>query len=76
MLPASSSITIVLATKSELYVPTETPTKRANENPFNISPPKMNSIITTNRVVMEVIKVRLKVSFRLLLTIDAKFMVL
>ncbi len=49
-----------------------TPTNKANENPFNASPPKRNNTNTTNNVVTEVINVLLKVEFNDLFNVTPK----
>ena len=46
----------------EEYVPIKTPKIIANENPLKISPPKINIENNANKVVIEVIIVRAKVS--------------
>jgi len=46
-----------------------TPIISAKDKPFNTSPPNINRIVTTKKVVIEVITVRLRVSLRLLLKI-------
>lgn len=55
------------ATKIELYVPTVTPTTKANAKPWMPSPPMKYRIRTTINVVNEVSIVRLKVWLMLLL---------
>ena len=55
------STTIGVATQTDEYVPTATPTSSANVNPFNPSPPNTNNIKITSKVVNEVINVLLSV---------------
>lgn len=61
-----------LATYIEEYVPIIMPTIKAKAKSWMIPPPKTNSEITTTRVVKEVSKVRLIVSFILLFIIISR----
>ena len=45
------------ATKIDEYVPTTTPIIIANENPFNISPPKIYIANSASKVVVDVMSV-------------------
>ena len=54
---------IGLATKIEEYVPTKTPTIRANAKFLITSPPNKNKTTTTINVVKDVITVRLNDAF-------------
>ena len=56
------------ATKSEEYVPTITPTIKANINPRITSPPNKNITSRTKNVVKEVLTVLLSVLFNALFT--------
>ena len=49
---------------TEEYVPTKTPTIRANNNPLKDSAPRKNIDINTTKVVNEVFKVLLSVLFK------------
>ena len=51
------------ATKIDEYVPIKTPKIIAKEKPLRISPPKINIENSANKVVIEVIIVRARVSF-------------
>ncbi len=61
------STTIGVATQTDEYVPTATPTSNANVNPLSPSPPNTNKIKITNNVVSEVINVLLSVELIALL---------
>ena len=63
-----SNITGV-AINSEEYVPTKTPTIKANIKPLIASPPKMKIANKTTSVVNEVLMVLLKVLFKAPLTV-------
>ena len=62
---------IGVAINKDEYVPTTTPTIKANIKPLITSPPKMKITSNTKNVVNEVIKVRLRVLFKAALTISA-----
>ena len=63
------SITEGVAIHIEEYVPTTTPTSKANENPLIDSPPKINIVNRTKNVDKEVLRVLERVLFRALFTI-------
>ena len=62
-----------VAINTEEYVPTSTPTMRANNNPLKESAPNVNMANNTTKVVKEVFKVRLKVLLYALLTTLSNF---
>ena len=62
-----------VAINTEEYVPTSTPTIRANNNPLKESAPKVNIAHNPTKVVNEVFKVRLKVLLNALLTTLSNF---
>ena len=61
------SITIGVAMKMELYVPTTTPTIKAKMKPLMLSPPNMKMVSNTTKVESEVLIVRLSVLFKAIL---------
>ena len=66
------SFIIGVATKTEEYVPTNTPMINANNSPLRESAPKMNIANKTTNVVNDVFKVLDKVLFNAELTVFSK----
>ena len=64
---------IGVAINTDEYVPTITPTIRANNKPLNESAPKANIANNTTKVVKDVFKVLLNVLFNAEFTVLSKF---